>query len=392
MHDYHKAEEVIKKAIAYFSRESSWLFLAECYFANTLLAYGRRNVNPAREYLKIGLKIAEKHGYNFFLIISPYDFICLCETAFELLKEDQTQKVRPLLQSRLMTQSPDYYDALRHHPNLGIRRHIRDIELKNYRITLPQIRVRTLGTFNVGRVGPSEERIVFRGQMPVTFFKLILALGGRSIPVDIIKEYLWPEADPHRVADMFKSALYRLRKTLEPEMDKVFGSAYLKLIHQTLSIESELFDIDFFHFLLLKSRAQKMRAVDQKGAIKLYEAAFELYQGPFLPEEPYAPWAEEQRSNLYGSYIKMLEEMMEIYLQDNAYDQAISYCEALLRADQLHEDAYQTLMMILLNRGKISKALKVYDTLKSVLKKELDIEPDERSNALYRRILGVPQE
>ena len=51
------------------------------------------------------------------------------------------------------------------------------------------------------------------------------------------------------------------------------------------------------------------------------------------------------------------------------------------------EDAYQRLMVLYSNMGKINEGLKVYEMCRKTLRDELDVEPDQVTVALYEKIL-----
>ncbi|NIQ59614.1 MAG: hypothetical protein GWN71_41670, partial [Gammaproteobacteria bacterium] len=70
----------------------------------------------------------------------------------------------------------------------------------------------TLGGFklSIGReplpVGPRSR------QKPLELLKLLVALGGESVPAEALVEALWPDLDGDRAADAFKTTLKRLRQ------------------------------------------------------------------------------------------------------------------------------------------------------------------------------------
>ncbi len=59
-----------------------------------------------------------------------------------------------------------------------------------------------------------------------------------------------------------------------------------------------------------------------------------------------------------------------------------------LECDPVLEEAYRRVMNLYADRGKRSKALQVFKKCRENLRKHVDIEPDEFTISVYRRILG----
>ena len=116
--------------------------------------------------------------------------------------------------------------------------------------------------------------------------------------------------------------------------------------------------------------------------------ATELYVGDFLPDELYCSCIESKRQEAQAEYIDLLQKMAEYHVQRGASKSAIECYKKLFRANPLSDHACQKLMSIYSNRGMHSAALKVYEDCRSALRKELDAEPDELTQALYRKILS----
>ena len=201
-------------------------------------------------------------------------------------------------------------------------------------------------------------------------------------------EDLWPEADPEMAKRNLTVSLHRLRKTLEPALDKTFGSAYVHLKANLVSLDQELCRVDVPEFLsLCRDGEKKDREGDTAGALPLYREAAQRYQGDFLPEEPYLPWAESRREELKGRYIEVLERLAELHEQRGALTKASNCLKQLLKADPLWEPAHQRLMLLYARRGLRARALNIYEGCQKALRQGLDANPDPATTAIYRKIL-----
>src|SRR4030042_1748670 len=67
------------------------------------------------------------------------------------------------------------------------------------------------------------------GPLPRLLLKALIARGSQAVPKDVIMEDLWPEAAPAEAENKFKSCLHRLRKALEPDLDRIVGSSFVHL-------------------------------------------------------------------------------------------------------------------------------------------------------------------
>jgi DNA-binding SARP family transcriptional activator len=122
--------------------------------------------------------------------------------------------------------------------------------------------------------------------------KALLARGPHPVSKELIMEDLWPDATPKTGENNLRVNLHRLRKALEPTLDKDFGSAYLQFQGNHLVLDQDLCQIDAHDFSSLCRKGRTAEAQgDASAALALYLVAVRLYGGDFLPDEPYASWA-----------------------------------------------------------------------------------------------------
>lgn len=260
-----------------------------------------------------------------------------------------------------------------------------------HRGRVSRLRIQSLGGFRLWRGEAPIKEDDWEGHQPQLLLKAILAHGARGVVKDVLLEDLWPEADPEVAEKNFKVNLHRLRKSLEPALDKTFGSSYVHLKANLVSLDPELCQIDVEEFLALIKEGEKREVQGEaKPAISLYKEAVEGYGGDFLPEELYFPRVEAKRTVLRGAYLELLHRLAELYEKQGTSTRAIDCYKKAVNADPLDEPAYQRLMLLHAQRGSRSAALKVYQVCRQVLKKELNAEPDEVTTAIYRKLLAAP--
>jgi DNA-binding SARP family transcriptional activator len=98
-----------------------------------------------------------------------------------------------------------------------------------------------------------------------------------------------------------------------------------------------------------------------------------LYEGELLPEDRYAPWAEEPRARLRLLALRVLK--------------AASQWERVLEIDPADEEAHRGLMEQALASGDRIGAIRQFRQLRERLRIDVGMGPDEESVTLYERAL-----
>jgi DNA-binding SARP family transcriptional activator/CRP-like cAMP-binding protein len=270
------------------------------------------------------------------------------------------------------------------------RKKVLDVKGAIHRSGVPRIIIKTFGGFQLFRDEIPLEESSWEAIQPKLLLKAIIAHRSHGVPKDVLIEALWPEVSPISGERNFKVILHRLRKTLEPEMDKDFGSSYIHLKANLVSLDEELCHIDIDDFSSLCRRGeQKHEEGDIKSTIALFKQALDLYAGDFLAEDLYAAWAEAKRNELRERYISLLYRVGELLEKQGNLKSANEYYKHVIQLDPTLEPAYQQLILNYANRGMRSAALKAYEDCVRVLRKELDIEPDALTTSLYKRVLDT---
>jgi LuxR family transcriptional regulator, maltose regulon positive regulatory protein len=270
------------------------------------------------------------------------------------------------------------------------RKKVIDVKRAIHRSGVPRVIIKTFGGFQLFRDEIPLEESAWEAIQPKLLLKAIIAHRSHGVPKDVLIEALWPDVPPVSGERNFKVILHRLRKTLEPEMDKNFGSSYIHLKANLVSLDEELCHIDIDDFYSLCRRGErKQEEGDIKSAVALFKQAVDLYTGDFLAEDLYASWADAKRNELRDRYIGLLYRVGELLEKQGNLKSANEYYKHIIQLDPTLEPAYQQLILNYANRGMRSAALKTYEDCIRVLRKELDIEPDALTTSLYKRVLDT---
>ena len=172
-----------------------------------------------------------------------------------------------------------------------------------------------------------------------------------------------------------KQARHNLSQTLL-SIRKLGNEAGITLLDgdgERVVLRGEAIDIDLARFRAL---------LDEEPA-----QAAALYDGPFLdglaiPDPSFEDWLVTARAELHGLACDALARAADAGDAANA----IEFMRRLIALDPLREDAHRRLMGRLHDTGDRAAALRQYQTCADILKKELQVEPDAATKALYEEI------
>jgi predicted ATPase/DNA-binding SARP family transcriptional activator len=250
---------------------------------------------------------------------------------------------------------------------------------------LVPLRVRTLGGFAVWRGDtpiPPEE---WTSRRALALFTCLLSTPSYRLLREQAIEWLWPEADPAASATNLRTTLYLLRQVLD---DPQSAASYLRTEGDLLVLvpggatppPDDWLDAAAF------ARASRVALAGQDAAA--CRAALALYGGDYLPDEPYAAWAEQLRASLRRQYLDLLVHLATLSGGQGEVEEAEACLRQVLDAEPGHEEAAAALMGLLAAAGRRSEALHVYQRLATVLEEDLDVAPSAEITTLRARILA----
>ncbi len=386
--EYDDAKKGLFDSLTYFSSVSGHNFLMEIHIATGLLHYDLGRRDEARQCLKTGFTIAEDWKYDHFITLPPVDVVKACMLTLELNVQGKTfEYACNILLKRYPSLAETELKELLKHPAPEIRTKALEALTTLHRSKVPGIRVETLGEFQVFRGAKALGDKEWDRSQPRQLLKALIAHGGQRIPKDLLIDDFWPDEKIAAGERDFKITLHRLRRILEPDMDRDLGSAYVHLKDNLLSLDSELCQVDVNEFLTLMAEGdEREKAGDTKAALSLYAEAEAQYKGDFLAADLYPQWADTKREELKRKYIELLSKMASLHDKQGAFKKAVAYFKKVIEKDPLLEESYRSLMVLYSNMGMHNEALRIYEECKKVLKSALQTEPDPMTTSLHKRI------
>lgn len=207
-----------------------------------------------------------------------------------------------------------------------------------------------------------------------------LAATGRAHTREALAGLLWPETSDAQALKNLRDVLANLRRLLDP---------YLAISRQQVALAGgDLVTVDCRRF-----EAELAASAHGEGGYELLRAAVGRYGGPFLdgfsPADalPFEEWARDERERLQQLALGGLQRLAAHAAHQGAYLEGIDDAGRALAIDPLREEAHRQLMLLLALSGQRAAALARYEACRRLLRDELGLDPDEATEALYRRIL-----
>ena len=188
----------------------------------------------------------------------------------------------------------------------------------------------------------------------------------------------WPDSTDAELKLRFKNAIYRMRHAIGPET-VLFQDGFYQF---NRSIDYE-YDVQNFLTAIENARVAK----NEQGKITAFKSAVDLYKGLYLPEIDEV-WAVADRQRYLNHFIKSVEELLSLLMNNKEYKSALSYCEKVLSQDSCNEEIHRIIMNVHALMGNKAAVSHQYETCASILEKELSTEPSPQTRTLYESLMA----
>jgi DNA-binding SARP family transcriptional activator len=218
------------------------------------------------------------------------------------------------------------------------------------------------------------------GMQPRLLFSYLVLHRLRASSHHELIDALWPE--PPRAAD---SALYalvsRLRRVVGAQ--RIEGRSELRLV----LAEDAWVDVEAARAAVHRAESAAAHE-DWPSAWVAARISQHIAVRPLIPEAD-APWLEERRRDLEGTYLRALELAAQASLRigGGELNTAERTARVLVRQAPFRESGYRYLMEALAARGNAAEALSVYETLRTLLREELGAAPSRATQDVHRALL-----
>lgn len=218
--------------------------------------------------------------------------------------------------------------------------------------------------------------------------KYLLTRERQPVLRDVLLEALWPETEPRIANNRLKVAIHYMRQTLRPSQGSLHDQDIILFQDECYALNPDLdlwTDVEMFE-TYWRTGMRLEHAGQAASAIPLYTQAIELYRGEYLAGDVFKDWTLVRREGLRDSYLTILDKLSRYWHQTGDYERSVQGWKKIIEKDPWREDAYRQLMTCYAGLGSRGLALRWYDVCVATLSKQLAIEPEPATVALYERI------
>lgn len=247
------------------------------------------------------------------------------------------------------------------------------------------LKIQLLGSFQL-KCG-NKKVVELRTARQQTLLAYLVLHCGNRISREHLAFLMWPDSTENQARANLRFLLHQLRRLL-PESDR-----FIHADSQTVEwIPRGPYQLDVAEFKrALVESYQAQQAEDLIRQRTRLEHAITLYQGDLLPA-CYEDWILAEREQLHHALVEALETLVRLLESQADFRNALTYANQLLRNDPLREETYRHLMRLHMALGNRGDVLRVYQTCVSVLKRELDVEPNPATRAVFKEMMEVKEE
>src|SRR4029077_19303423 len=188
-----------------------------------------------------------------------------------------------------------------------------------------------------------------------------------------LETLLWGSHFDTQARQNLRQALFRLRRALGPDALMSDGDN-VWLAHGVIDCD-----------------AARLMALSGEASRASLAAAADLYRDPLLAdvniaEEAWTDWLAAERVRLEGLALAAMVSQAEQALQSGDPESALKAAHRAIAVNDLREDAHRLIVQALAAMGRKAEALKHYQDLVALLKRELNTEPDAATRSLVAEL------
>jgi DNA-binding SARP family transcriptional activator len=244
----------------------------------------------------------------------------------------------------------------------------------------PTVSIQTLGVFRVLRDGVPVPNIAWKSKKARDLLKILIA-RRRPTPRYQLMELLWPEVDPALAGNRLSVLLSTVREVLQPQPA---GEGPVVTTGGAVSLNPAQVKVDVDDFLHQATAALDADRAKEPDATARLGVAVAAHTGDFLEEDPYQEWAGGLAEEVRATHIALLRALSARLRDAGDTDAVVRYTLRLLERDCYDEEAYFTLIGVLLDAGRLGEARRHHQTYVRRMT-EIDVPPSPLPDMTFRR-------
>ncbi|CAM3626401.1 response regulator [Marinicrinis lubricantis] len=243
-------------------------------------------------------------------------------------------------------------------------------------VQIQQVRIRLFDQLSIGFEIEEPSPIRWRTARAQELFLYLLQHRGQIVRKSTIIDLMWPEYELSRAYSQMYTAIYHIRKTIEP-----FSNA-IQIVNETdgyrLSTENVWLDVEEWEQKIKSAPAMTEETI---GSL---EQLMDLYVGDYLKQYDYW-WAESERHRLKMLWLRTSLQMAAWYVTRGEQDKAIGKYDEICNRYPLAEEAHFALMKLFAEMNNRISVQRQYDLLQNILLEEIAEQPSTYITEWYDR-------
>ncbi|GAA2150560.1 hypothetical protein GCM10009760_45090 [Kitasatospora kazusensis] len=254
-----------------------------------------------------------------------------------------------------------------------------------------------IGLLGPLRVDQSGVSVVPTAGKPRKVLALLACRADRLVSVEALIEEVWGEHPPRSVQTTLQTYVLQLRGCIATALggqspaDLPFGSKSVLVTEPGgYLLDTQGGSLDCVEFELLGRRGHRaMDNGDFAGASVTFRQALDLWRGPALVDVQCGSLLEAEARALEESRLSILGRRIEADLRLGRHHELVGELAGLCVQHPLHEGLQGQLMLALYRAGRRSTALETYQRLRTVLSRELGLDPSPELRELQSALLDA---
>lgn len=258
---------------------------------------------------------------------------------------------------------------------------------------MSRLELSLLGTFRVSFDG-NDVSDVLRTRKERALLAYLAEEPPRLQSREKVAEFFWPNR-PETYARMnLRQALLGIRKAFGG--DEV-TSSFLDVTDDSIEFNHKHVWMDtntFTDYIQSTKTHPHVELHHCQDCINQLEEAVDLYRGDLLYDlvlnevTGFQEWVVFNRERYFRNMIDVLKALSKAYFQRSNFDQAYKFAWRYVEMAPLEESAHRMLMRLFTRSGRRNAALQQYQLCKSIISREIGIEPSPETQYLYSQILN----
>lgn len=250
---------------------------------------------------------------------------------------------------------------------------------------MPHLQIRLLGKISIEADGQMLDG--FSACKVQEILSYLLLYRDRPHSRETLAALLWGDCTTEKSKKYLRQALWHLQAAVEAHKNRGGSGIGLSVEHDWVQIDTHptmWLDIAVLEQAYALVQGVPGRDLDPQQAASL-QSAVEVYRGDLL-EGWYQDWCLYGRELLQNKYLMILDKLIGHCLSHQQYETGQRYGALILRYDRARERTHRQLMRLLYMSGDRTGALRQYERCTLVLREDLGVRPDKRTQALYDEI------